>query len=568
MVAGLTSSILLLLTLPPLDAWYIAYVALVPYALWLKQERRASLRLSAALLASLPLGLGTTHWAAMEGGGISWLRWLLLALLGSFPWLACALLSGRRGGLFVVSATLALPITWVAGEWVGQTATIWLTGFQHYTISLSQLDAPFVPQIADVGGAATISFLVAMINGFAADLLARIRQGLRSADDPIAVNVPWIVTTSVEAVPSGRWLVAGSATTAAALCGTIVYGWQQLRGNPSERTLRAAAFVADISGMREATHPRLLKALRRLRGRVDVIVFPETCGGEFLSSPYIPPNNSADGTERLADGLFLQDGSTRSRWRKLAAECAAPIILGATAHDRTATGWKRKNVACALTAAGECAGVVEKLQPVIWHEHIPAARIFGGSREAGDDPCGVAFGQGPKQWTFFVERWKDAVRVGVPICSEIGVPEVVRKAARSESGSPTDALIDIGDESSFFGTDGPLMLARLARLRAMENRRAILRCVRGGETCVIDDNGQVVASMENERWFEAMGVKEFSLPVSRRWSLYREVGPWLSATCLVAAVALWVLASRPFSFAFPGAIPGAVLHEGRIVDRH
>lgn len=85
----------------------------------------------------------------------------------------------------------------------------------------------------------------------------------------------------------------------------------------------------------------------------------------------------------------------------------------------------------------------------------------------------------------------DAARVGVMMCYEDMIPE----AARSLVTNGANVLVSLINGSAF---TAPLTLEQhrmLARLRAVETRRCLLRCAATGETCVISPVGTITASL-------------------------------------------------------------------------
>ena len=82
----------------------------------------------------------------------------------------------------------------------------------------------------------------------------------------------------------------------------------------------------------------------------------------------------------------------------------------------------------------------------------------------------------------------------------------MRHAARD-----SDVLITVSNDTWFGQSIGPHQHLQLARMRAVENSRYVLRATNNGITAVINPRGQVVASLPQ---FEAGVLRERWAPVS------------------------------------------------------
>jgi apolipoprotein N-acyltransferase len=125
-------------------------------------------------------------------------------------------------------------------------------------------------------------------------------------------------------------------------------------------------------------------------------------------------------------------------------------------------------------------------------------------------------------------------RLGVMLCYEDMIPE----AARSLVAEGASVLVSLINGAAF---TEPLTLAQhrlLAQLRAVENRRAFVRCAATGETCVISPVGRIVARLP-------IHVQESlvaTVPILEGRTLYsrtRNVFPAVCFLWLVVLVLRW-----------------------------
>ena len=85
----------------------------------------------------------------------------------------------------------------------------------------------------------------------------------------------------------------------------------------------------------------------------------------------------------------------------------------------------------------------------------------------------------------------DRARIGVMMCYEDMIPE----AARSLVASGANVLVSLINGAAFTARLTLEQHRMLARLRAVETRRCLLRCAATGETCVISPVGTITAAL-------------------------------------------------------------------------
>ncbi len=74
------------------------------------------------------------------------------------------------------------------------------------------------------------------------------------------------------------------------------------------------------------------------------------------------------------------------------------------------------------------------------------------------------------------------------ICYEIAFPEQVRHTLRN-----ADAIINVSEDGWFGRSLGPHQHLQIARMRALETGRTVLRATTSGLTAIIDPFGHIVA---------------------------------------------------------------------------
>ena len=183
------------------------------------------------------------------------------------------------------------------------------------------------------------------------------------------------------------------------------------------------------------------------------------------------------------------------------------------------------NTAILLGSAGSEAGRYDKIDLVPFGEFVPSFFFFVNriTREAGDFVSGHdikvlhANGQG----------------LGVFICYESAFPDLVRQfAARG-----ANVLVNLSNDAYFGHSDAHQQHLLIARMRAVENRRFVIRSTNDGITAVIDPAGRVV------RRFPP--YQQLASPVRyglvNTTTFYTRHGDWFAWSCLGAGIGLGML---------------------------
>jgi len=165
--ASALSALLLTLAFPPAELSFLAWFALAPMLVALR-VRWGKLGLLTLCLTGMAYGALGFSWARH----VTWLGMFLLGLYLSVYWIVFAALtrwlSFRRG----LPLALVAPVTWTALECIRGVA---LTGLPWLFLSHTQYRALPVIQIADVTGAAGVTFWLVACNGLVADVICLLR---------------------------------------------------------------------------------------------------------------------------------------------------------------------------------------------------------------------------------------------------------------------------------------------------------------------------------------------------------------------------------------------------------
>ena len=173
--------------------------------------------------------------------------------------------------------------------------------------------------------------------------------------------------------------------------------------------------------------------------------------------------------------------------------------------------------------AGAAQGRYDKIHLVPWGEYVPFKHVFAFAEKLTE---GVG-DMDPGHERTVLRTGGHAY--GVFICYESIFGDEVREFV--ENGA--EVLVNISDDGWYGDTGAPWQHLNMARMRAIENDRYLVRSTNTGITTVIDPQGRV--GVEAPRH-----VREaFALPFGyeTRHTFYTRYGDWFAYLCALVTVA-------------------------------
>ena len=125
-------------------------------------------------------------------------------------------------------------------------------------------------------------------------------------------------------------------------------------------------------------------------------------------------------------------------------------------------------------------------------------------------------------------------KFGVYICYEAIFPNEVRHFA----GNGAELLINLSNDGWFGRSSAPTQHLMMARVRAVENRRWMLRDTNNGYTVALDPYGRTVAALQTD----IRGQLDAPYDFRSDKTLYVRWGDWIAWLCLFASIGLMVRA--------------------------
>jgi apolipoprotein N-acyltransferase len=176
----------------------------------------------------------------------------------------------------------------------------------------------------------------------------------------------------------------------------------------------------------------------------------------------------------------------------IARQEQAPLVIGniGTGLSRDDGAWRYYNSAAVVAPEGTRVGRYDKIHLVPFGEYIPFQNLLAFAHKLTGRVS--AFTRGDERKVFRLPTHDgQAHRYGVFICYESVFADEVREFP--ELGA--EVLVNISDDGWYGDTSAPWQHLNMLRMRAIENRRWILRDTNNGVTAVIDPYGRVRQSI-------------------------------------------------------------------------
>jgi len=514
---GLISGALLGLCFPPTDWSLLAWVALAPLGVVFASPTMPLRSWAGVYLGGLICHLWVFDWIRTLYGGVGLAGnhvsgWLITGQLGAL--LFCLMVAaGRRGVLTAkLPMTVTLPLVWICYEYLQHylTANFNQTGTRLLSLAYTQADQTTVAQMADLGGAGLISFVVAAVNGFLYDA------------------TKWILTTTKS---DRQWLHAMRLSTVPlAMIAVVVYGQTRISTNDSKQG-------PTVCLMGKEDLPPLLDETRILSGHQsppavpgsaypDLFVWPELAYHHTLITTSKAPAALAalEAACPLANGdVQAYSQTVRQYLEQAASKFQAGILIGCERLEASGEGVQRYNCLAYSDPVDGLVGCYDKRHLAPFIEFVPTSVRWLQTANCK----GYTHGQSATSFVLHAVNSDQTYKIGCGLCYDVAFEEHFRQQLRN---GDVDCFILSGSEAADKTGCMSQMLLRMAQLRAIETRRPIIRNTHLGFSGMIDANGRVVEYRNREE----LGIpwQLGAVPLDRRASLYSRWGDWLSPMCL------------------------------------
>ncbi len=421
---------------------------------------------------------------------------LYLGLYHGLFGLLLAMIAARRNG-FSLRALVVTPFLWVAVE----LARTYITGFPWDLLGTTQIDNIPLARIATVTGVYGISFEIALVNtAVAAAFLvpyARRKVLLTAAlASAIALHAGKLYHPAAMAASDGATLVQSDVPILDSDAWTLNYLQQTLS------SLQALS-----------ARPQHNKA-----GTPGLIVWPES------PAPF-----------------FVTDLHVRRTLADIARNTNSYIISGSLGIDHAGDPSRQPDIynsAAVVAPDGAFTERYDKIHLVPFGEYVPFEKLFS-----------FAGGLTKQVGTFARGRLRAPLNIGdakagVFICYESIFPNEVRQFALNGA----ELFVNISNDGWYGEGGAPRQHLNMARMRAVENDRWLLRDTNTGITAVIDPYGRVVVEApRNERT-----QLQAAYSLEENVTFYTRYGDWFPLLCaIITLLGLLARYSRPADMTQP-----------------
>ena len=508
------------------------WVALVPLLVWLARPRTSTLQAILGLgvvgafyhlyLLTPFLSLAWWGWGTTTRQGLQayfsyqtlflGVTLSLIALWGGIVMALVGLLMRRHlGGSWL--CLWWVPAVWVVGlEYAGHASVF---GFSWGLLGNRLHQAMVLRQLASLTGVYGLSFLILLANTAIALVIGRLLLVVETASPRPSAKA------CVTALWRDRLVRRVCAIMGSVFIASFGYGLAAIQhSSAASATLR----VALLQGGAKAPSPLtfsdegLDRAAAKLLHQiaddpVDWIVLPETIWLKTLR---------LDGTATPWDRACV---SPEAMHAILAPSLTHPnrvVVFGIDAVKQR----RMYNATVFWTPQG-LAGTYFKRRLVPFSEYAPALiGRFAPQNRLHGPRFSYSQGRGSQ-----LVRINDHV-IGSFICQEVLLPGLIRESVRDGA----QLLVSAGNDRVFLSPIVASEHANLAKLRAVEHRRFLLRAMKGGVTAIIDPLGRELATAPLDAESAVRGTVELR---SER-TVYTRFGDWVVWCCgLVVLVGLF-----------------------------
>lgn len=515
---------LLPLTLAPFDWWPLGLVSIGGWFWLLTRHPERALSLGFAYgIGKFGVGVSWVYVSMRLYGGASVpLAVLLVALfvagLSLFTLFQAWLYrwaTNRRGGVLLNAWLFA--VAWVPCDWL---LTWFLTGFPWLFPGYAHLQTPLA-NLMPLGGVhlASLGMVLTSVYLFAA--LAAPRQAPATHGRPHQAGVhSWRSKAFAQAFSKDFTPTAERPNHTGAHPGLTLTTPQRLAALVLAIVPWAAGHILETV---EWVQPSTVHRVALVQGNIDQAEKWKPENRIPIISQYLDMTEPHWGTDLViwpeaAVTLYEHQAQEVLGFLKDEGQASGTtVVLGIPTAEHLPDGeWLVYNSAL---ATGTGSGRYSKRRLVPFGDYVPFEDLLRGLIRFFDLPMS-SFTPGPKYQNGLKTG---AGRAAVGICYEIAYGNLMR-----ESAAAAAVLVTISNDTWFGTSIGPLQHMQIARVRALENGRWLLRGTNNGVTAIVDHRGRITSALPQfQRGVLAGGFQA----MSGRTPYNRHGDGWLVTLC-------------------------------------
>ncbi len=494
---ALLSSILLTLSFPDFDWWFLAWFALIPLFCAIQREKESVIKsFVLGWIFGICFFFGTCWWltfAPITYGGVpSVIAYILLfgvtLIVGLFPAIFGAIFSLllKRFGTYAI---FAAPFLWTATEFLRFN----LTGNNWNAIGYSQAFRLGTMQLASIGSVYLVSFLIIFFNTYLTLKLTILSRSIKP------IRKDWIILATTIFLMAVLWEIPELFESKKII-------------NSVEGNIIAVQPNVPMSGLQYGEWEKLRQ--RHVELAEDALSKAQSTIGESQSTIIIFP-------ESPMNFMYEDDREFQTFIRGFAVKNNAFVLFNSAQPNLKSTNFY--NSAVMINPNGEKIGQYDKIHLVPFGEYVPMPEPLAqfvptmvGNFEIGDKSNLLSFGN---------------VKGGVMICFESHFASLSRQYVRDGA----DVLIEMTNDGYLGET--PILRQHLANaiFRAVETNRPVLRVTNVGITAYINERGEVLDA--SKPYTEDTRVWTVSKSDGSQ-TFYVKYGDWFAWLCSILSLGL------------------------------
>ena len=477
---SILSGLLLIPCFPKYDLEFLAWFALVPLLLAIKNKGQKS-SFCHCFLTGFIFFCGVTYWLN-EVTGIKLIDFLFIGIV---------LIAGYFGifGLvfsFIVKKTkfpiiVIAPLLWVSIEYLRSHAGF--LGFPWALMGHSQYKNIPIIQISSFTGVYGVSFIIMMVNAVICEVICNRLKAYKSIITMvIIIGVSYsygIVIMKKDTVKDKKNITVIQPNIA-----------QEIKWQPEymEENLKEHVDLS-ISASKD--------------NNTELIIWPET-----------------------ATGSIRQDDYLRHTILSLAKEINTPLLIGSSQYAKFGASDLQEemfNEAIFISSSGKIAEQYNKILLLPFVEYLPYKETFPWPSRFFTN---ANYFQSGTEYTIF--KLNDT-KFGVVVCWESTAPEIFRRFVKKGA----NFMINISNEAMFGDTAAPYHFASMVVFRAVENRIYIARSANTGISCFINPYGIITKHVgDNNNVTFVKGHLTSKISITGKKTFYTMYGDIFIYTCI------------------------------------
>ncbi|UTW02973.1 apolipoprotein N-acyltransferase [Amphritea atlantica] len=429
------------LSLAPFDYWYLGGVSV---ALLFILLHNCTSRAGA--------WLGWCYGLGFFGTGVSW---VFVSIHEHSS--ASALLAGSMTALFVAALALLFALQgwvytrffrnvvgfsalWILFEWLRS----WLfTGFPWLYLGYGLIDTPLA-MFAPLGGVWLLSLYVVLTSTLLVTFLKRLKYPLQAATILLIIGLP-LIAIQQNKIPQSWTSPIGEPISVMAVQANIP---QQQKWQRGELEYILQTYVDLSQGSEKA----------------DLLIWPETAIPTFYQRARVILTPFTEQLEKSGTSMIS----------------GIPTVY----TDPEQPKGKRYTNSLTLFAGG--IGNYDKQRLVPFGEYVPLEQQLRGIIDFFDLPMSEFSLGSPDQPLLHAS----GSRIAPFICYEIAYPELVRQQSLS-----SDLLLTVSNDTWFGHSSAPAQHLQIARMRALETGRWLIRSTNNGISALVGPDGKISATV-------------------------------------------------------------------------